>query len=202
MGVEICRTFGEPSFRVTLRSALATSMRLETMKAVWTGAVVLLAICATEVPAFACSCSRVLTFEEEIRERSVVVVAKVTSTHEVPPAIREEQPGRVTVRPPFMGTGISMAVTSVVKGNVDATSIRAWDVLGGTCAAALWAQTPGSSIVIALEPVTITPAEIRRTWGSAAAIPETDYFASSGCGNPVRVLSPEDLDQWIRRKLP
>ena len=49
------------------------------MKAVWIGAVALLVICATEVPAFACSCSRVLTFEEEFRERSIVVVGKVTS---------------------------------------------------------------------------------------------------------------------------
>jgi hypothetical protein len=173
-----------------------------TIKAVWIGAVALLVICATEVPAFACSCSRVLTFEEEVRERSIVVVGKVTSTREVPPAIRDEQPDRVTVRPPYMGTGIRMAVMSVVKGNVDETNIRAWDVLGGSCAGALWAQTPGSSIVIALEPVTITPAELRRTWGSAAAIPETDYFASSACGNPVKVLSPEDLDKWIGRKLP
>jgi hypothetical protein len=177
-------------------------MGLEAMKAVWIGAVAFVVICATEAPAFACSCSRVLTFEDEIRERSVVVVGKVTSIREVPPAIQDERDDRVTVRPPFMGTGITMDVTSVVKGNVVAPNIRAWSLLGGSCASVLWAQAPGSSIVIALEPVTIAPAEIRRTWGSAAAIPETDYFASSACGNPVKVLSPEDLDNWIGRQLP
>jgi hypothetical protein len=151
------------------------------MKPMWIGALVLLAICASEVPALACT---------------------VTSTGEVPPAVPDERPDRIIVRPPFMGTGITMDVMSVVKGNVRATNIRAWSVMGGDCGGALGLQAVGSSIVIALEPVPIASAEARRTWGAAAAIPTADYFASSGCGNPVRVLSPEDLDQWIGRKLP
>ena len=59
----------------------------------------------TEVPAFACSCSRVRSFSEAIQRAPVVVVGRLVSAADVPPPPPEPDPAVITVRP-FMGAGI------------------------------------------------------------------------------------------------
>lgn len=171
------------------------------MKPLWIGPLAMLAICATEVPAFACSCARVVSFDEALRDAPIVVVGTVTSTGQLPPVLREERSDAVTVRPPFMGSGITMAVTSVVKGGASASHIRIWSLGYGECAGAVSTLKGSESIVIAIHPVAATQVDVRRTWGAASTIPETDYLVSFGCSNSVTVVAPENLRQWIGRRL-
>ena len=171
------------------------------MKPVLIGAAVVLAICATEISAFACSCTRVVSFEEELREAPIVVVGTLTSTRHAPQALRDERSDAVNVPPPYTGSGITMAVTSVIKGDVSAGNIRIWSLGYGECGGAISALKGGESIVIAINPVAATPLAVRRGLGAASTIPETDYFAGSGCRNPLTVIAPENLNQWTGRRL-
>lgn len=173
------------------------------MKRLQIGVVALVAIVASDAPAIACSCVRVLSFEEEIRSAPVVVVGTVTLTGQVPPPLAENQSDRVTVHPAFMGSGVTMTLLSVAKGVVVAKDIRIWSFGFGECAGALSTLKSGQSIVIALRPVGATPAAMRAGWGAVAStIPDVDYYTSSGCSNPLKLLSAGDLTRWIGRSLP
>lgn len=156
-------------------------------------------LCATEGSVFACSCARVFSFQERIEAAPVVVVGRVASVGELPPQV-ETAPNVTTVRPPFMGAGVTVAVASVVKGEVPSTQIRVWDLAYGECFNALRGYTIGTSIVVGLWPVTDTPPGERSTWGAASFIPESDYFATGACGQSLRVLSAEEVLEWTGRK--
>jgi hypothetical protein len=167
----------------------------------WTCSAVLVLLGATESPAFACSCSAIRTFQQQVQAAPVVVVGRVTSVGEVPP---QEDPASdlIIVRPPFMGTGVTLAVASVAKGEVARRQIRIWDFGYGSCGNALYGLTIGKSVVAGLWSVADTPATERAKWGAASFIPESDYFATGACGQSVQVLPPDELIAWTGRKLP
>jgi len=153
----------------------------------------------TEVPAFACSCSRVRSFSEAIQRAPVVVVGRLVSAADVPPPPPEPDPAVITVRP-FMGAGMVLVIDSVAKGDVPEKQIRAWDFLYGDCGNPLRTKAAGTPVVIALSRVSDFSAETREGWGAAAAIPDSDYLASSGCTYATQVLSPAEHAEWIDRK--
>ena len=167
----------------------------------WTCVAALALLGATDLPAFACSCAPVHSFQQRIQAAPVVVVGRVASVGEVPPQV--ESASNVTiVRPPFMGGGVTLAIASMAKGEVTGRQIRVWDLSYGSCFNALSGLTIGTSMVAALWPVADTSATERRTWGAAAFIPESDYFAEGACGSSVQVLTPEEITAWTGRKIP
>jgi hypothetical protein len=131
----------------------------------------------------------------------VVVVGRLVSAGEVPPAPPEPDPTVITVRP-FMGAGMILAIDSVAKGDVPEKQIRAWNFSYGDCANILRTKAPGTPFVAALGRVRDFSPEIRKGWGAAAAIPDSDYLASGGCTYATQVLSRAELAEWINRKVP
>jgi hypothetical protein len=167
----------------------------------WTCSVVLVLLGATESPAFACSCAAIRTFQQQVQAAPVVVVGRVTLVREVPP---QEDPASdlIIVRPPFMGTGVTLAVASVAKGEVSRRQIRIWDFGYGSCGNALYGLTIGTSVVVGLWPVADTPAIERADWGTASLIPESDYVSSGACGPSVQLLTADEVAAWTGRKIP
>jgi hypothetical protein len=157
---------------------------------------------AGDVPAYACSCGGIHSFQQRVQAAPVVVVGQVTSIGEVPPLQAEPAPNVTVVRPPFMGAGVTLAIASVAKGEVPGRQIRIWDLSYGSCFNALSELTIGTSIVVAIWPVSETPATARATWGAASFIPESDYFALGACGSSVRDLTSDEVTTWIGRKIP
>ena len=118
----------------------------------WALGTVVMWLALTEVPALACSCSRVESFSEAIEEAPVVVVGRLVSVDEMPPPVAEEpdiDPSVITVRA-FLGRGMILAVDSVVKGDVPQEQIRVWDFSFGDCGNVLRVRAPGTPFVIAL----------------------------------------------------
>jgi hypothetical protein len=167
----------------------------------WTCVAALALFGATEVPAYACSCARIHSFQQRVREAPVVVVGQVTSAGEVPRQV-ESEANVTTVRPPFMGAGVTLALASVAKGETPGRQIRVWDLSFGECGNALRGLTIGTSVVVGLWPVADTPATERATWGAASLIPDSDYFAAGACGSSVQVLTSDEVTAWIGRKIP
>ena len=167
-----------------------------TSKGWWTLGTVVIWLAMTAVPAFACSCTRVESFSEAIQRAPVVVVGRLVSAADVPPAPPEPDPTVITVRA-FMGAGMILAIDSVAKGDVPDKQIRAWDFLYGDCGNPLRTKAPGTPFVIALGRVRDFSAEARKGWGAAAAIPESDYLASGGCMYATQVLSPAEHAEWM-----
>jgi hypothetical protein len=157
-------------------------------------------ICATAPPAFACSCARVLSFEEKTQVAPIVVVGRVISVGEVPSQV-DAGSNTTIVRPPFMGAGVILAIESVAKGDVAGKRARLWDLSFGQCFNALRGQRIGTALVVALWPVADTPAAERATWGAAAQLPETDYMTSGACGQVLQVLTAEQVAEWTGRKI-
>jgi hypothetical protein len=153
------------------------------------------------VPAFACSCAGIRTFQQQVQAAPVVVVGRVASVGEVPPQM-ESATNVIIVRPPFMGAGVTLAIASVAKGEVSGRHIRIWDFSYGTCFNALRELTIGTSLVVGLWPVADTPATERATWRAASFIPESDYFASGACGSSVQTLTSDEVTAWIGRTIP
>jgi hypothetical protein len=166
----------------------------------WTCSTVLVLLFATEAPAFACSCARILSFQERVQTAPLVVVGRVASAGESPPQVEAASDG-TTARPPFMGAGITLAIASVAKGEVLGRQIRIWDLSSGECVNALRGQTIGTSMVIALWPVSDTPAAERATWGAASLVPESDYLAAGACGQSLQVLTSDEVVGWTGRRI-
>jgi hypothetical protein len=162
----------------------------------WTLGTVAICLAITEVPAFACSCTRVESFSEAMQRAPLVIVGRLVSAGEVPPAPPEPDPTVITVRP-FMGAGMILAIDSVVKGVISNKQIRAWDLAYGDCGNLLRTKAPGTLFVSALARVKDFSTEVRTGWGAAAAIPESDYLASGGCTYATQVLSPMEHAEWI-----
>lgn len=169
----------------------------------WTLGAVAMVLAMTEVPAFACSCTRVESLSEAIQRSPVVVVGRLVSVGELPPPAPEPpepDPTVITVRAPFMGAGLILAVESVAKGNIPEKHIRAWDF--GGCGNALRNMAPGTPFVAALVRVRDFSPETRKGWGAAAAIPDSDYLASGGCTYATQVLGPAEFAEWMNHKVP
>jgi len=167
----------------------------------WTSVVALVLLGATEMPAYACSCGRVYSFQQHLQAAPVVVVGEVTSVGEVPPPHEEPAPNVTIVRRPFMGAAITLAIASVAKGEIPGRQIRVWDFSYGSCFNALIGLTIGTSIVVAMWPVSDSPSE-RASWGAASSIPDSDYFASGACGSSVQAVTSDEVTAWIGRKIP
>jgi hypothetical protein len=168
------------------------------MKFWWTCSTVLVLLCATEAPAFACSCARILSFQERV-QAAPVVVGRVAAVGEIPPV--EAAPNVTIARPPFMGAGVTLTIASVAKGEVPGRQIRVWDLSYGECFNALRGQTIGTSMLIALWPVANTPAAELTTWGGASLVPESDYLAAGACGQSLQVLTSDEVAGWTGRKI-
>jgi hypothetical protein len=154
----------------------------------------------TAAPAIACTCARIVDFQERIESAPAVVVGQVLAVGEKMP--EGDATSTVTiVRPPFMGAGVTLAITSVAKGEVPGTQLRVWDLSYGECFNALRGQTIGASMVIALWPVARTPAAERLTWGAASLLPATDYLSSGACGQSLQILSADEVVEWSGRKI-
>jgi hypothetical protein len=166
----------------------------------WTCSTVLVLLCATEVPAYACSCARIHSFQERLQAAPVVVVGRVASVGEDPPQVKSA-PNATIVRPPFMGAGVTLAIASMAKGQVPARQIRVWDLSYGECFNALSGLIIGTSMVVGLWPVADTPATERETWVPASLIPESDYLAAGACGQSVQVLTSDEVVEWTGRKI-
>lgn len=168
----------------------------------WTCIAALVLIGATELPAYACVCARIYSFQQHLQAAPVVVVGEVTSVGEVPPPQEDPAPNVTIVRRPFMGAGITLAIASVVKGEIAGRQIRVWDFSYGSCFNALVGLRIGASIVVAMWPVSDRPATARATWGAASSIPESDYFAAGACGSSVQAVTSDEITAWIGRKIP
>jgi hypothetical protein len=166
----------------------------------WTCTAALVMLAANDLPAFACSCGAVRSFQQRVQAAPIVIVGLV-SVGEAPP-LEESASNLIIVRPPFMGAGVRLAIVSVAKGEVSGERIRVWDLSYGECGNALRGLPIGTSLAAAIWPVTDTPATERRTWGAAAFIPESDYFAAGACGSSVQVLTPDEVIAWTGRKIP
>jgi hypothetical protein len=158
----------------------------------WTIVAVIVLLGATERPAYACSCARIVNFQRHVETAPVVVVGQVISIGEVPPPEPQVAPDFTVVRAPFMGTGVTLTIVWVARGAISAQRIRVWDGANGSCANSLYGLPIGTSIVAALYPVTDTPAAERRKWGAASLIPECDYFATVACGSSVKALTADE----------
>ena len=168
----------------------------------WACPAALVLLSVTEMPAYACSCARIHSFQDSVQAAAVVVVGRVASVgEEVPPQV-DSAPNVTIVRAPFRGAGVTLVVASVAKGEVTPRQIRVWDVSDGACGNALFGLTIGTSMVVALWPVADTPAAKRETWGAASLIPESDYFTSGACGKSAQVLTSDEVIAWTGRKLP
>lgn len=162
------------------------------MKALWTLLAVVVLIGATDEPAFACSCAKIASFDEVVRAATVVVVGRVTSIAEIPPAVPDAQTNVTVVRPPFRGQGITLAVAAVPKGKVDNKKIRVWNPIYGECGGALRGVSRGMFVVIALERLADAPGERRASWGLGFAPAEIEHLvARPSCGPTLQVLGDE-----------
>ena len=166
----------------------------------WTCSAAFVLLSATDVPAFACSCAAIHSFQQRLQAAPVVAVGRVASVGEVPPQA-ESAPNVTIVRPLFMGAGIGLSIAFVAKGEVSGSQIRIWDLSYGECGNALRGLTVGTPMVVTLWPVADSPATERRTWGAASLIPESDYFAAGACGQSVQVLTPDEVVAWTGRKI-
>jgi hypothetical protein len=101
-----------------------------------------------------------------------------------------------------MGAGVTLAITSVAKGDVPGRQIRVWDSSYGSCFNALRGLIVGTPIVAAIWPVSETPATERARWGAASSIPESDFLASGACGSSVQRLTSDEVTEWIGRTIP
>jgi hypothetical protein len=100
-----------------------------------------------------------------------------------------------------MGAGIALAMVSVVKGEIPDGELRIWDLSFGECFNVLRGLSIGTSIVVALRPVRDAPAAERASWGPASLLPEMDYLVDGGCGQPLQVLTGDEVVEWTRRKI-
>ena len=168
----------------------------------WICVAALVLLGADRMPAYACSCTRVSNFQQRVEAAPIVVVGQITSVGENPPLQTEAAPNVAIVRPPFMGTGLTLAIASVAKGELAGIQIRIWDVSYGSCDSGLRSLTIGTPLIAAIWPVSDTPATERATWGAASFIPESDYFTAGACGSGVQALRSDEIAAWIGRKIP
>jgi hypothetical protein len=62
----------------------------------------------------------------------VVAVGQVDSVGEIPPQDRSARNVAI-VQPPFRGAGVTLAIVSVAKGQVQGSHLRVWDLSYGEC---------------------------------------------------------------------